>query len=127
MSNVFAVLWFITLFAFIILIFVKRGKRIAAGDNYKADPVCLKVSKIKRIVGIICLLCPFACLITAPKTQDKPPVEQVQVQQEQMNIDTLKAFENADKTVLQTNCRQAEDVDEEYRSLSPEIRDFLGL
>lgn len=46
---------------------------------------------------------------------------------EQMNIDTLKAFENADKTVLQTNCREAEDVDEEYRSLSPEIRDFLGL
>ena len=83
MSNVFAVLWFITLFAFIILIFVKRGKRIAAGDNYKVDPVYLKVSKIKRIVGIICLLCPFACLITAPKTQDKPPVEQVQVQQEQ--------------------------------------------
>ena len=46
---------------------------------------------------------------------------------EQMNVDTLKAFENADKTVLQTNCGQAEDVDEEYRSLSPEIRDFLGL
>ena len=90
MSNVFAVLWFITLSAFIILIFVKRNKRIAAGDNYKADPVYLKVSKIKRIVGIICLLCPFACLITAPKTQDRPPVEQVQVQQEQGYTDAEK-------------------------------------
>ena len=90
MSNVFAVLWFITLFAFIILVFVKRSKRLAAGDNYKADPVYLKVSKIKRIVGIICLLCPFACLITAPKTQDKPPVEQVQVQQEPGYTDAEK-------------------------------------
>ena len=90
MSNVFAVLWFITLFAFIILRFVKRSKRIAAGDNYKADPVYLKVSKIKRIVGIICLLCPFACLIAAPKTQDRPPVEQVQVQQEQDYTDAEK-------------------------------------
>ena len=90
MSNVFAVLWLITLFAFIILVFVKRSKRLAAGDNYKADPAYLKVSKIKRIVGIICLLCPFACLITAPKTQDKPPVEQVQVQQEPGYTDAEK-------------------------------------
>ena len=49
MSNVFAVLWFITLFAFIILVSVKRSKRLAAGDNYKADPAYLKVSNIKRL------------------------------------------------------------------------------
>ena len=83
MSNVFAVLWFITLFAFIILIFVKRSKRLAAGDNYKADLAYLKVSKIKRVIGFVCILCFISGGLIMPKAQDKPPAEQVQVQQGQ--------------------------------------------
>lgn len=55
LSFLLFLLFFPSLITFIILWWKKRKARISAGDNYQNDPQYLKMSKVKRVVGIVCI------------------------------------------------------------------------
>lgn len=56
MSVFFFLVHFVTLIAFIVFWWKKRKARIAAGENYKEDSQYRHISKIKRIIGVVCVL-----------------------------------------------------------------------
>ena len=56
MSGFFILVWLVTLIAFIVYWWKKRKARIAAGEGYKDDPTYQQVSKVKRIIGAVCIL-----------------------------------------------------------------------
>ncbi|BAL82006.1 hypothetical protein SELR_02980 [Selenomonas ruminantium subsp. lactilytica TAM6421] len=55
LSLLLFLLFFPLLIAFIILWWKKRKARINAGDNYENNPQYIKISKTKRLVGILCI------------------------------------------------------------------------
>ncbi|MCR5030773.1 MAG: hypothetical protein K5982_04810 [Selenomonadaceae bacterium] len=70
MSGFFALVWLVTLIAFIVYWRKKASARKAAGDNYENDPEYLSVSKTKRIIGIVCIVSFILSGATAPKSDE---------------------------------------------------------
>ena len=55
LKNLFIMVWFISLIAFIVYWRKKANARKAAGENYSTDENYNAVSKMKRMIGIVCL------------------------------------------------------------------------
>jgi hypothetical protein len=100
MSTVFSLIWFVSLIAFIVFWRKKKVARKNAGENYQTDPVYTKISKQKRIIGIICIVSLLIAGGTAPEsasdTQTKSGVstqeqKKQQRQYETIDIDTMMA------------------------------------
>lgn len=118
MSTFFILVHLITLFAFIVFWWKKRKARLAAGENYKADPQYKHISKIKRIVGVVCVLSAFLGGLThSPDPQEvariqaekeaKQAKEQAdQAAKEQEIIEKVAALTGEDKTLYDTKFQE---------------------
>lgn len=73
MDKLFALVWLVSLVAFIVYWRKKASARKAAGENYQNDPEYLAVSKTKRIIGIVCIASFLITGALAPKSDNKTP------------------------------------------------------
>ena len=71
MEKLFALVWIVSLVAFIVYWRKKASARKAAGENYQSDPEYLAVSKTKRIIGIVCIASFIITGALAPKSDEK--------------------------------------------------------
>ena len=71
MEKLFALIWLVSLVAFIVYWRKKASARKAAGENYQSDPEYLAISKTKRIIGIVCIVSFIATGALAPKSDNK--------------------------------------------------------
>lgn len=55
-KNLFSLIGFVALIAFVYYWRKKTSARKAAGDNYQADENYLRISKIKRLIGGVCVV-----------------------------------------------------------------------
>lgn len=117
MSGFLFLVHFVTLIAFIVFWWKKRKARIAAGENYKGDPQYQHISKIKRIVGVVCVLSIVLGGLTAePKeathTQAEKQAEQQakeqadQAAKEQEIIEKVAALTGEDKAMYDTKFQE---------------------
>ena len=67
MEKLFALIWLVSLVAFIVYWRKKASARKAAGENYQSDPEYLAISKTKRIIGMVCIVSFIATGALAPK------------------------------------------------------------
>ena len=82
MYKVSALVFFVTLIMFIVYWWKKRKARISAGDNYPNDEKYQETSKIKRIVGVVCVISLALGIITQPEPTPEEKAIQAQKQQE---------------------------------------------
>lgn len=82
MSVFFFLVHFVTLIAFIVFWWKKRKARIAAGENYKEDSQYRHISKIKRIIGVVCVLSIILCGLTANPEETAQRQAQKQAEQQ---------------------------------------------
>lgn len=110
MSGFFFLVNFVTLIAFIVFWWKKRKARIAAGENYKEDSQYRHISKIKRIIGVVCVLSlVLGCLTgnpeeTAQRQAQKQAEQQAKDQadkaaKEQEIIEKVAALTGEDKAM----------------------------
>lgn len=90
----FYVIWFVTLIAFIVYWRKKANARKMAGENYKSDPNYLKVSKIKRIIGAVCIVSFVLGIATQPS---QTPEEKARIAAEQQAKKEQAAAEKAER------------------------------
>lgn len=82
MNGFFSLVWLVTLIAFI----VYWRKKVGAKKNFGADSEeYKKISKTKRIIGIVCIIAFIGSSLTAPKKEHNPsdelPAPAVQTEQ----------------------------------------------
>lgn len=117
MSAFLFLVHFVTLIAFIVFWWKKRKARIAAGENYKGDPQYQHISKIKRIVGVVCVLSIVLGGLTsdpeeAARSQAEKQAEQQakdqadQAAKEQEIIEKVAALTGEDKAMYDTKFQE---------------------
>lgn len=117
MSAFLFLVHFVTLIAFIVFWWKKRKARISAGENYKGDPQYQHISKIKRILGVVCVLSIILGGLTAdPKDSANSQAEKQAEQQakeqadqaakEQEIIEKVAALTGEDKAMYDTKFQE---------------------
>ena len=76
-KGIFSLIWLFTLIAFIVYWWKKRKAKNNVGENYADDENYKKISKIKKIIGAVCIAS-FIIGIAIPETP-KTPEEQVRI------------------------------------------------
>ena len=113
MSGLFFFLWFVTLIAFIVYWWKKRCARLAGGADYKSDSLYLKMSKIKRIIGIVCILsfvlgCATSNNSVSPEEQARIEAQRAekaakaQAEKERQAMERVAGLSGADKALFDT-------------------------
>ena len=64
MHMFFCVLYTISFILFFVYWRKKIAAKRAAGVNYKEDPLYRSMSKIKRFIGVVCILSLIMCILT---------------------------------------------------------------
>ena len=77
MAGFLMFVWFVTLIAFIVFWWQKRSARKAGGADYKTDPQYVRISKIKRIIGGVCILSIIFGIVAMP---EQTPEEKAQIE-----------------------------------------------
>lgn len=92
-------IWFISFIAFIIYWRKKVSAKKFAGDNYKDDENYQHVSKVKRIIGAVCLASFVigTAIPLSPETKAERAAQEQQRKIEQAAKSQQKAAEKADK------------------------------
>lgn len=106
MYKVSALVFLVTFIMFIVYWWKKRKARISAGDDYSNDQKYQEISKIKRIIGIVCVISLLICTATQPEPTPEEKALQAQKQQarEQNNREEelQRAFDNHMREVKET-------------------------
>lgn len=82
MYKVSALVFLVTFIMFIVYWWKKRKARISAGDNYPNDEKYQETSKIKRIIGVVCVISLALGIIMQPEPTPEEKAIQAQKQQE---------------------------------------------
>ena len=92
-------IWLISLVAFIIYWRKKAGARKSAGENYKDDENYQQISRVKRMIGIVCLASFVigAAIPVSPETKAERAAQEQQKKIEQAAKDEQKAAEKLAK------------------------------
>lgn len=116
MNGFFSLVWFVTLIAFI----VYWRKKVGAKKNFGADSEeYAKVSKIKRIIGIVCIIAFVGSAATAPsKNESTDNAATTQAEQTQTK-EEKEAAKAAEKEALEA-AKKAE-KEAQLKSLWEEI------
>ena len=77
LKGIFSLIWLGTFVAFVVYWWKKRKARKNAGENYADDENYKKISKIKKIIGAVCIAS-FIIGTAIPETP-KTPEEQVRI------------------------------------------------
>lgn len=80
MYTLVSFVFLITLIAFVVFWWKKRKARIAAGADYMTDQNYQKISKLKRIIGVVCIVSLVIGLATQP---ERTPEEKAKLAQQQ--------------------------------------------
>lgn len=83
LSFLLFLLFFPLAVAFVILWWKKRKARIYAGENYKNDARYIKISKLKRLIGIACIGAITLSLVIKPEPTPEQKAQYVAEQQAQ--------------------------------------------
>ena len=96
MYTLASFVFLITLIAFVVFWWKKRKARIAAGADYINDHNYQKISKIKRIIGVVCVVSLVIGLATQP---ERTPEEKAMIAQKQKVREQKSKEEEVSKTV----------------------------
>ena len=99
LKNLFIMIWFVSLIAFIVYWRKKANVRKAAGENYANDENYNAVSKMKRLIGIVCLVSFVigAAIPESPEAKAEREAKEQQQRIEQAAKSEQKAAEKAAK------------------------------
>ena len=123
MSGFFFFVWFVTLIGFIVYWWKKRKARQAGGDDYQNSPEYLKASKIKRIIGAVCVVSLVLGFATSPS---KSPEEQAKIESERQAKAEKDAAEKAEKEA-KANIEKAANLSGEDKSLfDAKFNEYMG-
>ena len=124
MYKVSALVFFVTLIMFIVYWWKKRKARISAGDNYPNDEKYQDTSKIKRIVGVVCVISLALGIITQPEPTPEEKAIQAQKQQEREQKNREEELQRA----FDKHLREVKEVWNYGMKTASELRDwkFLG-
>ena len=103
LKNLFIIVWFISLIAFIVYWRKKVNAKKAAGENYANDENYNNVGKIKRLIGIVCLVS-FVIGAAIPESPEAKSERQAKEQQQKIERAAKaeqKAAEQAQKAAEQ--------------------------
>ena len=92
MKGLLYVIWFFTLFLFIVFWWKKRSARKNAGDNYLNDSNYKQKSLIKSIIGWTCLIS-FVGAICAPI----PPEDLARIEKERAEKKAVEQVQTGEK------------------------------
>lgn len=109
MSGFFAFVWFVTIIAFVAYYFKKRSARKAAGEGYRQDENYQQVSKVKRIIGVVCVLAFVLAGVTGEHDDG-----------------SSSASQTAEQGVDKPAKKSAEQIAQEKKAASDEVRQILG-
>ena len=70
-KGLFMIIWFVSLTAFVVYWWKKRKAKNNAGENYTDDENYKKISKMKRIIGAVCIAS-FVIASVIPASNDNP-------------------------------------------------------
>ena len=99
LKDAFIMIWFISLVAFIIYWRKKVSAKKSAGENYKDDENYQQISKVKRMIGIVCLASFVigAAIPLSPETKAERAAQEQQKKIEQAAKAEQKAADKAAK------------------------------
>lgn len=122
MYTLASLVFLTTLIAFVVFWWKKRKARIAAGADYMDDQNYQKVSKIKRLIGVVCVVSFVIGLATQP---ERTPEEKAKLAQQQQTRE-LKNKEDEVRSVFDKQMRKYKD---EMRKAAPALTDwkFVGV
>lgn len=112
LKNLFIMVWFISLIAFIVYWRKKANARKAAGENYSNDENYNAVSKMKRLIGIVCLVS-FVIGAAIPESPEAKAEREAREQQhkiEQAAKSEQKAAEKAEKEAQKAEEKAAKEA-----------------
>lgn len=128
MYKVSALVFLVTFIMFIVYWWKKRKVRISAGDDYSNDQKYQEISKIKRIVGVACVISLLICTATQPELTPEEKAIRAQKQQSREQENREKELQ----TAFDKHMREVKEFNNEgmkkTKNTSIELRDwkFLG-
>lgn len=96
MYTLVSFVFLITLIAFVVFWWKKRKARIAAGADFMNDQDYQKISKIKRIIGVVCVVSLIVGLAIQP---ERTPEEKAMIAQKQKVRDQKNKEEEVSKAL----------------------------
>ena len=96
LKGIFSLIWLGTLIAFVVYWWKKRKAKKDVGENYTDDENYKKISKMKRIIGAVCIAS-FIIGFAIPETP-KTPEEQVRIAFNR-ELDNFKSAMKEDKNI----------------------------
>lgn len=124
MYKVSALVFLVTFIMFIVYWWKKRKVRISAGDDYSKDQKYQEISKIKRIVGVACVISLLICTATQPELTPEEKAIRAQKQQSREQENREKELQ----TAFDNNMRKYKEFINEGMKNASELRywKFLG-
>lgn len=119
MSGFFYFVWFVTFIAFIVYWWKKRKARKGGGDDYKNYPEYQRISKIKRIVGAVCIVSFVLGIATTPSMT---PEEKAKIAAERQAKAEKQAEEKAAKEAADKEAKQASEKEQAEKSAEEQAR-----
>ena len=117
LKNLFIMVWFISLIAFIVYWRKKVGAKKAAGENYANDENYNNISKMKRLIGIVCLVSFLigAAIPESPEAKAEREIKEQQRQIEQSAKAEQKAAEKAAKEQQKAEEKAAKEAEKQAK------------
>lgn len=119
MSGFFYFVWFVTLIAFIVYWWKKKKARKAGGDDYKNYPEYQRISKIKRIIGAVCIVSFVLGIATAPSMT---PEEKAKIAAEKQAKAEKQAEDKAAKEAADQAAKKANEEEQAAKAAEEKVR-----